>query len=88
MKKVVGFAIAAMMATAAMAALPSGYTELEYIQGTGDAGAYICASDIYINPQTDISASTMPQPGSSTPTAAAAPSSRVVRAPRAAWTST
>lgn len=53
MKKVVGFAIAAMMATAAMAALPSGYTELEYIQGTGDAGAYICASDIYINPQTD-----------------------------------
>ncbi len=40
-------------ASAAFAALPSGYTELQYIQGTGDAGAYICASDIYINPQTD-----------------------------------
>ena len=40
-------------ASAAVAALPSGYTELQYIQGTGDAGAYICASDIYINPQTD-----------------------------------
>ena len=42
-------------ASAALASgsLPSGYTELQYIQGTGDAGAYICASDIYINPQTD-----------------------------------
>ena len=45
--------IATLFSFAANAALPSGYTELEYIQGTGDAGAYICASDIYINPQTD-----------------------------------
>ena len=40
-------------ASAAFAAMPSGYTELQYIQGTGNAGAYICADDIYINPQTD-----------------------------------
>ena len=45
--------IATLFSLVANAALPSGYTELEYIQGTGDAGAYICASDIYINPQTD-----------------------------------
>ena len=32
-------------ASAAFAALPSGYTELQYIQGTGDAGAYICANE-------------------------------------------
>ena len=40
-------------ASAAFAALPSGYTELQFIQGTGDAQAYICASDIYIHPLTD-----------------------------------
>ena len=33
-------------ASAAFAAMPSGYTELQYIQGTGNAGAYICADDI------------------------------------------
>lgn len=52
----IGFGVAgltAMLAFAVNAALPSGYTELQYIQGTGDAGAYICADDIYINPQTD-----------------------------------
>ena len=42
-----------LVASAAFAALPAGYTELQYIKGTGNAGAYICASDIYINPQTD-----------------------------------
>ena len=52
----IGFGVAgitAMLAFAVNAALPSGYTELQYIQGTGDARAYICADDIYINPQTD-----------------------------------
>ena len=52
----IGFGVvglATMLAFAANAALPSGYTELQFIQGTGDAQAYICASDIYINPQTD-----------------------------------
>ena len=52
----IGFGVvglAAMFTLAANAALPSGYTELQFIQGTGDAQAYICASNIYINPQTD-----------------------------------
>ena len=33
--------IATLFSLATNAALPSGYTEHEYIQGTGDAGAYI-----------------------------------------------
>ena len=52
----IGFGVvglATMLAFAVNAALPSGYTELQFIQGTGDAQAYICASNIYINPQTD-----------------------------------
>ncbi len=52
----IGFGVvglATMLAFAVNAALPEGYTELQYIQGTGNAGAYICADDIYINPQTD-----------------------------------
>ena len=52
----IGFGVvglATMLAFAVNAAQPSGYTELQYIQGTGNAGAYICASNIYINPQTD-----------------------------------
>ena len=45
--------IATLFSFAANAALPSDYIELQFIKGTGNAQAYICASDIYINPQTD-----------------------------------
>ena len=52
-RKCAAFYAASLFALAANAALPSDYVELQFIKGTGNAQAYICASDIYINPQTD-----------------------------------